>query len=59
MVRLNAEIVKILKTAEIRQKFLALGADTVITTPEQFTQYIRTEIIKWDKVVKDAGISAE
>lgn len=59
VVRLNAEIVKILKTAEIRQKFLALGADTVITTPEQFTQYIRTEIIKWDKVVKDAGISAE
>ncbi|MCE9639903.1 MAG: tripartite tricarboxylate transporter substrate binding protein [Betaproteobacteria bacterium] len=57
--RLNFEIVKILKTPEIRQRFLALGADTVITTPEQFAQYIQSEIKKWDKVVKDAGIRAE
>ena len=56
---LNAELVKLLNMADIRERFLSLGADPVNTTPGQFGQYIRAEITKWGRVVKDAGIKGE
>lgn len=56
---LNAEVVKALASADVKERFLSLGADPVITTPEQFSQYIRAELKKWTKVVHDAGIKGE
>lgn len=57
--RLNHEITQIMKLPDVREKLVAQGADPVTNTPEQFTAYVKSEIAKWSKVVKDAGIRAQ
>ena len=56
--RLNAEFVNALKQPEIVAKLNEQGFETVASTPEWFAQYTRTEIAKWSKVIKGAGIKA-
>ena len=53
--RLQSEISKIVKIPEIRDRFLALGAEPVGSTPEQFAAFYRAEVLKWDKVVRESG----
>jgi tripartite-type tricarboxylate transporter receptor subunit TctC len=57
--RLNAEIVKILQTADAKQRLLDSGIEATSSTPEQFAAYIQSETKKWAKVVKDANIKVE
>jgi len=57
--KLNAQIVGILKTPEVRDRVLAAGSEVVASSPEQFAPFIRAEALKWAKVVKDAGIKVE
>ena len=59
VLRLNAEINKILATADFREKLAVLGADPVGGTPEQFAAEIRSESAKWAKVIKDAGVKVD
>jgi tripartite-type tricarboxylate transporter receptor subunit TctC len=40
----------------LNERYAALGADPVSSTPEEFTAHIRQEFIKWAKVVKRANI---
>jgi tripartite-type tricarboxylate transporter receptor subunit TctC len=54
--RLNAETVKILQTAEMRDRLAAEGAQPAGTSPEVFTRIVREEIQFWRKVARDAGI---
>jgi tripartite-type tricarboxylate transporter receptor subunit TctC len=56
--RLHAEIVKILAT-DTRQRLAAQGFEPAGTTPAEFAGYIKSEIVKWRKVIKDAGIRPE
>jgi tripartite-type tricarboxylate transporter receptor subunit TctC len=56
--RLHRELVDILKTPEIQQKHHDVGAEIVASTPEQFHAYLRTELAKFGKLVKAAGIKA-
>ena len=53
------EIARILQMPDIRSRQLAAGLEPVGNTPEQFTQFMRTEMDKWAKVVKRAGIKAD
>lgn len=53
--RLYAEISRIVKIPEIRDRFLALGAEPAGTTPDQFAAFFRNEVAKWAKVVKESG----
>ena len=53
--RLNAEIVKIIHTPEVRDKLLALGAEPVGDTPEEFAALVRSEVAKWGDVVRKSG----
>ena len=57
--KLNAELARVLKTPEMRDKMFGLGTEVVANTPEQFAQYIRDETAKWSKIVKAAGIKLE
>ena len=57
--RLHGEMVKVLQQPEIRQRFAGDGADPVGNTPDQFAAYIKTELTKWAKVAREAGIKQE
>jgi tripartite-type tricarboxylate transporter receptor subunit TctC len=54
--RLNAEVVKILRGAEIGSLLLSQGAQPVGSTPEAFGAHIRAELVKWQKAVRAAGV---
>src|SRR5262249_16237151 len=54
--RLNQEIVRFLNTSDAKDKFLSNGAEVVGSSPEQCAATIKSEIAKWGKVIKDAGI---
>jgi tripartite-type tricarboxylate transporter receptor subunit TctC len=54
--RLNAETVKALQTADMRERLLALGATPGGGTPEHFATFFRNEVAKWAKVVKQVGV---
>ena len=57
--KLNTEIVKIANMPDIKERFLGLGADTVGNTPDEFAVYLKSEIAKWGKVVKDSGAKVD
>ncbi len=57
--RLNAEIVKALSAPDMREAMLARGAEPQPGTPEQFTAFMRGEMTKWAKVVREANIKAD
>jgi tripartite-type tricarboxylate transporter receptor subunit TctC len=57
--RLQREIVRDINRPEVKQKFLDAGIEIVGNTPDEATRFIKGEITKWSKVIKDAGIKAE
>jgi tripartite-type tricarboxylate transporter receptor subunit TctC len=57
--RLNQEIVKSLKSPDLAQRFAAVGAQAVGSTPEGFAEHIRRERETWAKVIAAAGIRIE
>jgi tripartite-type tricarboxylate transporter receptor subunit TctC len=57
--RLNAEIVKGLKTPVLRDRLSTLGASIVGSTPAEFGEYVRNDLAKWTRVVKAAGIKPD
>jgi tripartite-type tricarboxylate transporter receptor subunit TctC len=57
--RLNAETSEMLRTPAVRDRLQHAGFDLVGSTPDQFAAYIRSEIAKWAKVVKAAGVKPE
>jgi tripartite-type tricarboxylate transporter receptor subunit TctC len=57
--RLNAELVRALKSPEIASKMPGLGADVVAGTPEEFTELIRADQAKYAKAVKEAGVKLD
>jgi tripartite-type tricarboxylate transporter receptor subunit TctC len=56
--KLNTEIVAILRQPEINDRLSQEGAEPVGNTPQQFGAHIRSEIEKWRKVIRAAGIKA-
>ena len=57
--KLNAEIGRIVTTPEMRDKLGAQGADVRTNTPEEFSGFIRNEMTRWAKVVKDANVKLD
>lgn len=53
------EVVKIMQAKDIRERFMADGFEPAGLGPEAFAKYLRAEIVKWDKIVKAAGIKPE
>jgi tripartite-type tricarboxylate transporter receptor subunit TctC len=57
--RLNAESIRIINSPEVSDRFMKLGVTPATGTPEQYGDMIKSEVARWAKVVKDAGIKAE
>jgi tripartite-type tricarboxylate transporter receptor subunit TctC len=53
--RLHAELGKILQLPEIKERWAVLGAEPVYNTPDQFAAFLKTDLGKWAKVVRDSG----
>lgn len=57
--RVNGAVVRALQFADVREKLNAQGAEPLSGTPDQVGEFVRSEIVKWGKVVKAAGIRLE
>jgi tripartite-type tricarboxylate transporter receptor subunit TctC len=57
--KLNSEFVRAIRSLDLNDKLVKAGADPAGTTPEQYTAFVQSEITKWDKVIKAAGIRGE
>jgi tripartite-type tricarboxylate transporter receptor subunit TctC len=57
--KLHADIVKALAQPDAKERVTALGFDIIASTPDQFAAQVKTEIAKWGKVIKAAGIKAD
>ncbi len=59
LVRLNAEIVKIVNAPDFKKKMEDIGADPIGNTPEQMAKQIKDDTERFAKLVKDAGVSID
>ena len=57
--RLNSEIVDIMRAPDMRERLISQGAEPQTSTPEQFAAYIKSEIAKWAKIVRDSGVAMQ
>ena len=57
--RLNTESVRILRSTEMREYLATQGAEAVGNTPEEFSRHIQSELAKWARAVKAAGVKPQ
>jgi tripartite-type tricarboxylate transporter receptor subunit TctC len=57
--RLNAELLKILQLADVRERIAAEGGEPSPTSPEQFARFIASEITRWGVIVKASGATVD
>jgi len=57
--RLNTETNRALQNADLRAKLAAQGADALGGTPAEYAAYIRSEMPRWARAIKDSGAKAE
>jgi tripartite-type tricarboxylate transporter receptor subunit TctC len=57
--RLNAEMVRILTSTEVKERFAKVGVEVVAGSPEHFSAFLKSEVERWAKVVRDANIKAD
>jgi len=57
--KLSAEVARIVRLPDVAERFQLDGAEPVGSTPNEFAAFLRAEMQKWSKVIKDAGIKPE
>jgi len=57
--KLNAELIKVLNSAEMKERFAKQGTDVRVGSPESLGQWLRTEQARWARVVKESGAKFE
>jgi tripartite-type tricarboxylate transporter receptor subunit TctC len=57
--RLHTEIAKVLAQPDIKERLAMEGGEAIAGDPEKFAAYLKSEIAKWERVVKDARIQAQ
>ena len=57
--RLANEIVRAVKSPDLRERLIAAGADPVGSSAEEYAAFVQNEIAKWAKVIAAAGIKGE
>ena len=59
LTKIHADLVKAMKQPDVQQRFQAEGGDATPNTPEQFAAFIRNEITKWGKAVRESGAKVD
>jgi tripartite-type tricarboxylate transporter receptor subunit TctC len=59
LAKLQADVVKVLTRPDTQQLLAEQGIEVAATNSEQFAEFVKAEIDKWAKVVKEAGITAD
>lgn len=57
--RMHKEAVAVMALADVREQLQNAGLEPVVKDPEAFRAYIKSELAKWSKLIKDAGIKAD
>lgn len=57
--RLNAELMKALQSADVKAKLTLQGTEPLGSTPAEYGNYLRSELLRWGKVVKDTGVTLD
>lgn len=57
--KVSTELMAAINSASVKEKYLAMGAQPVGNTPAQFANFIKAEIAKWTKVVKESGAKVD
>jgi tripartite-type tricarboxylate transporter receptor subunit TctC len=57
--KLHREVVAIIRLPDVSEFLTSQGNEIAASTPEQFSAYIGTEMAKWSKVIKEAGLRPE
>lgn len=57
--RLNQELRRIVAAADTRERLAAIGAEPLSSTPDEFRSILRSEIVRWGRVVRTAGAKAD
>ena len=57
--RIQADLAALIRAAQTRDRFVSLGMEAYATTPAELDAYLDSEIAKWSKVIRAAGVRAE
>jgi tripartite-type tricarboxylate transporter receptor subunit TctC len=57
--KIHDAVLRIVRTPEINQRLVDLGAEPALSTPAEFGALIKSEIVKWAKVVKESGAKVD
>jgi len=57
--RIQQVVARVLAPAEMKERLLAVGAEGVGSTPEEFAAFIRSELATWSKVVRELQLSTD
>ena len=57
--RLSREAAQAMRSPEIAERYRALGAETIGSTPQEFATFLRAEIAQYARVIKETGLKAE
>jgi tripartite-type tricarboxylate transporter receptor subunit TctC len=53
--KVHATVVRVFRMRDVTERMISLAAEPITTTPAEFGAYIKAEIVKWAKVVKESG----
>lgn len=59
VLRIQRDTVRVLNVPATRERLTGMGVDLVLSTPEQFREYLRSEVARYAKLIREAGIKAE
>lgn len=57
--RIQRDIARVVNQAETRDRLVGMGVDIIANSPDEFGAFLRAEIVRYAKVIKDAGLKAE
>jgi tripartite-type tricarboxylate transporter receptor subunit TctC len=57
--RVHAESVKALTSPDVKERYAGMGTDVIANTPQAFSEFLKIESVKWEKVVKASGARAD